>query len=73
MGEPPVTRRMSSELARPFFDQVDVAADATPKEAAAQLRDAGDHILKSLVRHSDHLALSEQFDAGSGYEKTCMT
>jgi glucoamylase len=61
---------LSDELARPFFDQADVAADVAPKEAAAQLRDTGDRILKSLVRHSDHLALSEQFDADSGYEKS---
>jgi glucoamylase len=61
---------LSDALARPFFDQAQVAADAAPEAAAAQLRDAGDRILKALVRHSDHLALSEQFDADSGYEKS---
>jgi glucoamylase len=61
---------LSDALARPFFDQVGVAENTLPEEAAAQLRDAGDRILKALVRHSDHLALSEQFDADSGYEKS---
>jgi glucoamylase len=61
---------LSDELARPFFDQAEVPADADPEQAAARLRDTGDRILKALIRHSDHLALSEQFDADSGYEKS---
>ena len=61
---------LSDALARPFFDQAQVTADAAPEAASAQLRDTGDRILKALVRHSDHLALSEQFDADSGYEKS---
>jgi glucoamylase len=61
---------LGNELARPFFDQAEVPADADPEQAAAQLRDTGDRILKALIRHSDHLALSEQFDADSGYEKS---
>ena len=47
---------LNDALARPFFDQAQVAADAAPEAAAAQLRDTGDRILKALVRHSDHLA-----------------
>lgn len=61
---------LGDALARPFFDQVNVAVGTASKDAASQLRDAGDRILKALIRHSDHLALSEQFDADSGYEKS---
>jgi glucoamylase len=64
------TEILGDALARPFFDQVQVAAGAALKDAVSELRDAGDRILKALIRHSDHLALSEQFDADSGYEKS---
>jgi glucoamylase len=48
--------------AAPFFAQV----GATP----AELRDAGDRMLRAVVFHSDHLELSEQFDRTTGFEKS---
>ncbi|HEX6523190.1 MAG TPA: glycoside hydrolase family 15 protein [Streptosporangiaceae bacterium] len=53
-----------------FFDQVAVTASSTPATAAAGLRAAGDQMLQAIVFHSDHLELSEQFDATTGYEKS---
>jgi glucoamylase len=58
------------DLSAMFFAQVGVGAAATPAEAAAALRAAGDRMLQALVFHSDHLELSEQFDATTGYEKS---
>jgi len=34
------------------------------------LRDAGDKMLDSVVYHSNHLELSEQFDKSTGFEKS---
>jgi glucoamylase len=31
---------------------------------------AGDQMLQAVIFPSDHLELSEQFDAGTGYEKS---
>jgi hypothetical protein len=45
-------------------------APATPADAAAALRAAGDQMLRAIVFHRDHLELSEQFDATTGYEKS---
>jgi glucoamylase len=58
------------DLSAGFFTQVGVEAQTTPSTAAAALRDAGDKMLQAIVFHSDHLELSEQFDATSGYEKS---
>jgi glucoamylase len=57
-------------LSASFFSQVGVDASATPAAAAAALQSAGDQMLQAVVFHSDHLELSEQFDATSGYEKS---
>ncbi len=53
-----------------FFRQIGVDASTTLAAAAASLRSAGDCMLQAVVFHSDHLELSEQFDATSGYEKS---
>jgi glucoamylase len=53
-----------------FFSQVGVDAQTTPAVAAAALQSAGDQMLQAIMFHSDHLELSEQFDATSGYEKS---
>jgi glucoamylase len=57
-------------LSASFFSQVGVGASATPAAAAAALQAAGDQMLQAIVFHSDHLELSEQFDATTGYEKS---
>ena len=53
-----------------FFNQVGVTASSTPAAAANELRAAGDQMLQAIIFHSDHLELSEQFDAHTGYEKS---
>ncbi len=53
-----------------FFNQVGVNSSTTPAAAATALQSAGDQMLQAIVFHSDHLELSEQFDATSGYEKS---
>jgi glucoamylase len=53
-----------------FFNQVGVTASSTPTGAATELRAAGDQMLQAIIFHSDHLELSEQFDASAGYEKS---
>lgn len=55
---------------RPFFTQVGIDADTTVADVAAILCDAGDRMLGAIIRHSDHLELSEQFDGTTGYEKS---
>jgi len=57
-------------LSAGFFGQVGIGASATPAAAAAALQAAGDQMLQAVVFHSDHLELSEQFDATTGYEKS---
>ena len=57
-------------LSASFFSQIGVDAPATPAAAAAALQSAGDEMLQAIIFHSDHLELSEQFDATSGYEKS---
>jgi glucoamylase len=57
-------------LSAPFFSQVGVDASTTPAAAAAALSGAADQMLQAIVFHSDHLELSEQFDAVTGYEKS---
>jgi glucoamylase len=58
------------QLSAGFFSQVGIDASATSAAAAAALQAAGDQMLQAVVFHSDHLELSEQFDAISGYEKS---
>jgi glucoamylase len=53
-----------------FFGQVGIDAQTTPADAAAALQSAGDRMLQAVIFHSDHLELSEQFDAWTGYEKS---
>ena len=57
-------------LSAGFFSQIGVEASTTPAAAATALQGAGDQMLQAVVFHSDHLELSEQFDATSGYEKS---
>ena len=57
-------------LSAGFFSQVGVDASTAPAAAAAALQGAGDQMLQAVLFHSDHLELSEQFDATSGYEKS---
>ncbi len=57
-------------LSATFFSQVGVTASTTPAGAATALQAAGDQMLQAIVFHSDHLELSEQFDASSGYQKS---
>jgi glucoamylase len=57
-------------LSASFFGQIGVDASTTPAAAASALQSAGDQMLEAIVFHSDHLELSEQFDATSGYEKS---
>ena len=57
-------------LSANFFSQVGVDASTTPAATATALQSAGDQMLNAVVFHSDHLELSEQFDATSGYEKS---
>jgi glucoamylase len=57
-------------LSASFFSQIGVDASTTPAAAAAALQNAGDQMLQAIIFHSDHLELSEQFDAVTGYEKS---
>jgi glucoamylase len=57
-------------LSAAFFSQIAVDASTTPAAAAAALQTAGDQMLQAVVFHSDHLELSEQFDAITGFEKS---
>ena len=58
------------DLSTNFFGQIGVDPQTTPAAAAAALGGAGDKMLQAIVFHSDHLELSEQFDATTGYEKS---
>ena len=53
-----------------FFNQVGVNASTAPAAAATALQSASDQMLQAVIFHSDHLELSEQFDATTGYEKS---
>jgi glucoamylase len=53
-----------------FFEQLRINGSTTPTAAAVALRTAGDQMLQAVIFHSDHLELSEQFDAWTGYEKS---
>ena len=56
-------------LAKPFFAQVGAEGSDAAATGAA-VRAAGDAALRAILRHSDHLELSEQFDGWSGYERS---
>ncbi len=58
------------DLSSTFFSHAGVDAQMTPAAAAAALRRAGDKMLHDILFHSDHLVLSEQFDATTGYQKS---
>jgi glucoamylase len=59
-----------SPLAAEYLGQAGVGAGTAAADAATGLVAAGDQMLQAVVYHSDHLELSEQFDAGTGYEKS---
>jgi len=60
----------ADSLSATFLSQAGVTSSAAPPDAAAALRSAGDAMLRAVVYHSDHLELSEQFDAVTGFEKS---
>jgi glucoamylase len=60
----------ADSLSATFLSQAGVTATTAPLDAAASLRAAGDAMLQAVVYHSDHLELSEQFDAVTGFEKS---
>jgi glucoamylase len=53
-----------------FFTGAGVLGADGLSEAGAKLVAAGDAMLEAIIYHSDHLRLSEQFDAETGYEKS---
>lgn len=53
-----------------FLRQARVGPGDGPEAAVAALHRAGDRMLQAIVYHSDHLELSEQFDASTGYESS---
>ena len=61
-------------LAQRFFSQIGISNPGTlPSANVVQaLRTAGDSMLNAVVYHSDRLSLSEQFDQGTGYEKSVV-
>jgi glucoamylase len=60
----------ADSLSATFLSQVGVSATTAPADAVTALRSAGDAMLAAIVYHSDHLELSEQFDAVTGFEKS---
>lgn len=52
------------------LSQIGIGADTSAADAGQALLAAGDAMLHAIVYHSDHLELSEQFDATTGYEKS---
>jgi glucoamylase len=61
----------ADSLTAPFYAQAGIdQAAASPLDAAAALRAAGDRMLRAIVFHSDRFELSEQFDAVTGFEKS---
>lgn len=60
----------ADSLSAAFLSQVGVTSSTSASDAAAALRAAGDAMLRAIVYHSDHLELSEQFDAVTGFEKS---
>ncbi|HEX3964111.1 MAG TPA: glycoside hydrolase family 15 protein [Trebonia sp.] len=60
----------TTALAAPFLAQAGISPTTTAPDAVTKLQAAGDAMLQAIVFHSDHLELSEQFDAITGYEKS---
>jgi glucoamylase len=60
----------ADSLSASFLAQAGVTPSTTPADAVTALRAAGDAMLQAVVYHSDHLELSEQFDATTGFEKS---
>jgi glucoamylase len=60
----------ADSLSASFLAQAGVTPSTTPAVAVTALRAAGDAMLQAVVYHSDHLELSEQFDATTGFEKS---
>lgn len=61
---------LTDPLSADFFAQAGLDRTTAPAVAADRLRAAGDAMLGAVVHHSDHLELSEQFDATTGYQKS---
>lgn len=61
---------LTDPLSADFFAQVGIDGATSPDASADRLRKAGDSMLRAVAYHSDHLELSEQFDAGTGYQKS---
>ncbi len=57
-------------LAAAFLDQVGVNATTAPSEVSSALRSAGDSMLAAIIYHSNRFELSEQFDQGTGFERS---
>lgn len=55
---------------RHFFGQIGIDTSTAAADAVAKLRQAEDAMLQAVIRHSDHLELSEQFDGTTGYQKS---
>jgi glucoamylase len=58
------------KLAAPFYAQVNIDSTTPLGDAIIALRTAGDRMIASILYHSDHLELSEQYDAWDGFEKS---
>ncbi len=58
------------ELSAPFFAQSGIDASTAWAAAAEALTATGDAMVRSVVYHSDHLELSEQFDGTTGFERS---
>ncbi len=61
---------LTDPLSANFFAQVGIDGATSPDATAHRLRKAGDSMLRAVAYHSDHLELSEQFDASTGYQKS---
>ena len=57
-------------LSADFLGQAGIGSGTGPADAAQLLQAAGDRMLQAIIYHSDHLELSEQFDANTGYERS---
>ena len=64
-GLPPL-----DDLSAPFFGTLGLSTGCSAEDAVDGLRRAADAMLQAVVYHSDHLALSEQLDGVSGYERS---
>jgi glucoamylase len=57
-------------LCKDFYQSMGIEAQTSPVDAANSLIAAGDRMLDAVLRHADHLHLSEEFDRYDGYEKS---